>query len=219
MAMKDLTGIRFGNLTVLSWSHRVFISSRYGYRHYWLCQCDCGNKSTVMASGLRAGTRSCGCKSSRLSVGELFKTHGMTRHPTYSSWRGMKDRCYCKSHSEYKRYGAVGVKVCERWRDDFLAFYNDMGPRPEGYSLDRIDPRGDYEPDNCRWADSSTQATNKKNWNPSFVNVFGVSLTLLAACKLFNLSTSVILRRSRLSSMSVQEAFDKSIAQLSQVEK
>lgn len=87
-------------------------------------------------------------------------------HPLYHSWKGMKKRCYCKKDTSYPHYGGAGIKVCERWLDrdnGFKNFVKDMGDRPDGCSLDRIDPNGDYEPSNCRWATFRVQTLNRKN--------------------------------------------------------
>lgn len=103
-------------------------------------------------------------------------THPNTRHGhtkndkgratlTYRSWIAMKQRCYCSTAGSYKRYGALGITVCERWRNSFENFLADMGERPEGMTLDRVDGKGNYEPGNCRWATLSQQAKNRKPRN------------------------------------------------------
>lgn len=93
-------------------------------------------------------------------------THGKHRTPTYRSWEGMKQRCRNPKATGYARYGGAGISVCERWLK-FENFLADMGERPEGTTLDRIDSSGDYEPGNCRWADRSAQNRNRPNFNPN----------------------------------------------------
>lgn len=97
--------------------------------------------------------------------------HGMYTTVEYIAWKNMKKRCYDKNYGAYKNYGNRGITVCERWLHSFSNFYADMGDRPEGYSLDRINNNGNYEPTNCRWADKLTQSTNKR---PSLVGRSGV---------------------------------------------
>ena len=104
--------------------------------------------------------------SSRNTLSERLTKHGDTKNnlrtKTYNSWRAMKDRCYSKKHSEFKRYGDVGILVCERWKNSYENFLTDMGERPEKHSIDRINPFGNYEPSNCRWVDFKTQANNTR---------------------------------------------------------
>jgi hypothetical protein len=85
------------------------------------------------------------------------------RTPTYVSWQHMKDRCYNEASEFFGQYGGRGIKVCHRWRTSFANFLADLGPRPEGTSLDRIDVHGDYQPENCRWATVTDQALNRRN--------------------------------------------------------
>lgn len=104
-------------------------------------------------------------------MGKAYKT----KHPMYSTWAGMVARCCYKSAGNYKNYGGRGIKVCDRWlgKDGFWNFVADMGDKPQGYTLDRIDPNGNYEKDNCRWADRYTQQGNRrKNSN---TNCAGIS--------------------------------------------
>ena len=89
---------------------------------------------------------------------------GYTNTREHNSWRAMKERCYRERSKSFANYGGRGISVGKKWRDDFTAFYADMGPCPRGYTLDRIDNEGDYTPINCRWATLSQQARNKRNW-------------------------------------------------------
>lgn len=156
----DLTGRKFGRLTVLEYAETR------GKTIYWLCQCECGNKKLVQGNLLKNGqTTSCSChrKETCSKTGKAAKTHGMSETPTYNSWECMRARCYNPHNASFKYYGGAGITVCDRWKNSFENFLADMGERPEGTTIDRIDAGGNYEPSNCRWADAKTQALNK-NW-------------------------------------------------------
>jgi hypothetical protein len=86
------------------------------------------------------------------------------RSPTYHSWHTMLQRCLNPKATDYALYGGRGVTVCARWQGSYEAFLTDMGPRPEGTSLDRVDPYGNYTPGNCRWATASEQRRNQRAW-------------------------------------------------------
>jgi hypothetical protein len=137
-------------------------------RKYAVFQCGCTKRFVCQIKYINSGnTKSCGCHNDRARAERgraQLTTHGMTRTREFRSWEGMQQRCYNKNATGYERWGGAGVTVCDRWRESFQNFLNDMGPRPEGTSLDRIDPFGNYEPSNCRWADRSTQNRNiRKN--------------------------------------------------------
>lgn len=98
----------------------------------------------------------------RLHWDRVYKAWLAKYRSEYSTWNGMKSRCYCTSGQSWAHYGGRGITVRARWRRSFKYFMRDMGPRPEGTSLDRIDVNGNYEPKNCRWATAHVQATNRR---------------------------------------------------------
>jgi hypothetical protein len=156
---KDMVGRMYGRLTVV---RREGNDSSGGTR--WLCVCSCGKNTIVSYGNLEVGgTRSCGCLF-REVAGQQSYIHGHSqrknRSPTYSSWVSMMARCNIPSATGYERYGARGISVCQRWHK-FENFLADMGERPDGLSIDRIDGSGNYEPVNCRWATWTEQRINQ----------------------------------------------------------
>lgn len=143
---------RFGKLTVIAEASPVKSDRRA------LCRCECGVTKPVYVSHLRRGnSRSCGCEIVRGKP-----KHGLFYHPLYGRWNAMIQRCSNPKHRDYPNYGARGIRVCDRWLQTPANFITDMGPCPDGMSLDRKDSNGNYEPSNCRWATDNTQAQNKR---------------------------------------------------------
>lgn len=175
--VNDLTGQRFGRLTVIE---QAGLNKSRSMK--WKCICDCGNTVVAVGSGIKSGkTKSCGClhrdrlieynksdsKRSRTSeLNKVYKrTHGMRYTRIYKEWRSMINRCETKSWRDYHNYGGRGISVCNEWRESFNAFYE--WAISNGYNdsltLDRLNVNGNYEPSNCRWATNKEQANNKRN--------------------------------------------------------
>lgn len=156
MKALDLTGNRFGMLTVLK------KAGMQGSQSLWLCVCECGAESIKRLGNLRSGqTKSCGCLRSTTTTANKTK-HAMYGTPAYKSWSSMLTRCANPRNHKYADYGARGIKVHEAWKN-FEAFHRDMGDRPPGTTLGRLNNDGNYEPGNCKWEAATTQARNKRN--------------------------------------------------------
>ena len=166
----DITGEKFGRLVAVK---------RIGYRKYknggdsiWECKCKCGGTIQLPLTALRTGnTRSCGCLQSEKNekFASLRRTHGMSRTRLYTVWKQMKKRCYNRNDPVYKHYGALGVTVCDEWKNSFIAFrtwmlehgYDENAKRGQ-CTLDRINPSGNYCPENCRVVDMVVQRHNRR---------------------------------------------------------
>lgn len=156
---KDITGQRFGSLTVLHFTKRLDIKDSHSH---WVCKCDCGKEVTVSGRYLRDGrTVSCGCVRTARVI-KMSTTHGQYHTREYHSWASAKSRCFIQSDKKYPDYGGRGITMCAEWHASFQAFIDYMGPRPERSSLDRINNDGNYEPGNCRWATKTTQVRNRR---------------------------------------------------------
>lgn len=198
--LNDLTGKKFGRLTVIG------VADDGKRKTSYICQCECGNVKKVRADGLTSGnTKSCGClkrESDKRNVQKVpaqqkylktgFKVGG-TR--LYQIWQGMKARCYNKTNASYEKYGGRGIKLCEEWKQDYIAFHN--WAMENGYSdkltIDRINVNGDYEPNNCRWATNEQQSNNRRsNVN---IRIGNATKTLKEWCDIFEVDYKTISAR------------------------
>lgn len=195
----DLSGERYGRLTVLRLSHRVKCVN------YWECACDCGAVSIVSASNLRAGhVRSCGCFR-RQRITKINATHGMSHTPEHRTWASMNSRCTNPKDPSFPRYGGRGISVCERWQS-FENFIEDMGgARPAGTTIDRIDNDGNYEPGNCRWATVKQQSNNRRS--NVLLTIDGETRTISAWAEAKGLSLCLVWQRYKRHKWPVQDLF------------
>lgn len=169
----DLSGRVFGSLKVLE----CVGIDKHGFTQ-WRCSCLCGKETIVRGSSLAQNwTTSCGCVGSeamantgKRGINASYYRHGHTSSngipvvsPEYKTWKGMKQRCFNSTRADYVNHGGRGITVCDRWRDSFTAFLEDMGPRLAGLTIERIDNDGDYEPGNCCW---DTRKAQRKNQRP-----------------------------------------------------
>ena len=134
----------------------------------WKCKCFCGNEFIAVGTHIRKDLKkSCGCLKEKTSREQGFrnKTHGETKTRLYNVWRGIKKRCYLPYNKSYKYYGAKGIKMCREWKESYESFrdWANRNGYEEKLTIDRIDYKGDYTPENCRWVDWYTQARNRSN--------------------------------------------------------
>lgn len=186
-------GTVFGQLSVIE-----EVEKRAGHRYFKL-RCTCGTITVACYPNLRTGhTRSCGCEKGS-------RRHGLAGTPTHKIWLGMRTRCLNPNDTSFHNYGGRGISVDPRW-DDFANFLADMGERPSGMDLDRIDNDGPYSPDNCRWVSRTTNLRNTRRTR--FVEVDGVRMSVTEAAERLGISRINIGVYVHNNGVSHQEALD-----------
>ena len=199
----DLTGKRFGRWTVLK------RYTKLGYTPIrWECLCDCGNKKIVQGCNIKAGkSTSCGCLQAEI-MSKRAK-HGCSRNgktPEYRTWKAMHTRCYNKKQISYSRYGGRGITICDRW-SDFKNFLEDMGVKPNGTSIERIDNNKGYCPENCKWATDEEQRSNKSG--SRYFKIDDTVLNLKGWSLLCGIPSDILHGRVYSQGLSMKEAINK----------
>jgi len=195
MASHDFTpvGAKFSRLTVIGAPFKL--DARRNAKWHVQCRCECGRMKSVMSLLLVTGhTKSCGCYRGRKGEQNLGnRKHGLSHGVEWAAYYEMLRRCNQEHHPQHKNYGGRGIKVCDRWAGSFESFYADMGPRPDGTTLDRIEVDGNYEPGNCRWATPAQQANNRRS--NRYVEAFGETLTVSEWSARKGIASATIIRR------------------------
>lgn len=205
--MEDITGQKFGRLTAIR-----FVEKR-GQYYYWLFKCDCENERTIEKNNVKSGKqKSCGCllKENGKKLGDKNKTHGGSNSIEFSSWCSMLNRCYNVNYKFYKDYGGRGITVCDRWKNSFENFLEDMRERQTTkYSIERIDNTGNYTPENCKWGTKLEQANNRRN--NTLIIYKGKSKTLAEWCLNFNLNYEAVRSRIKYKKWDINKALETPI--------
>lgn len=182
---------KFGKLLVIE------VVRERGDRARVACKCECGAKKVISASSVLTGnTRSCGCMNNKSARAARKLTHGHRHHPLYKTWNNIIHRCHDEKRKDYKYYGQKGIFACDEWRfgvdgmHPFLVFLRDMGEKPEGATVDRIDNSLGYSKDNCKWSSMSEQSRNtgKNVW----IHLPGESLILKDFCSVYGFNKDTL---------------------------
>ena len=195
LTKEDMVGKKFGMLLVIDEAGVMNGCTS------WLCKCECGQVKVLSCGSLRSGQiKSCGCLQKK-SIKESNKkkiVHGMCDTHSYRVWRQIKDRCRNTRNKSYSDYGGRGICICDEWRDDFMSFYKYVSNLPNfeevGYTLDRINNDGNYEPGNLRWSTRKEQANNRRTCR--ILEAFGEKHTVSEWSDILGISDKTI--RSRL---------------------
>lgn len=183
----NLTGNKYNYLTVISYTE----NSR------WLCKCVCGKEKIICGHHLKARrTQSCGCLHKE-NAAKINFLHGKSNTAENLAWKNIKQRCLNPKNKHYKNYGGRGITICDRWRDSFENFLEDMGERPSPkHSIDRIDNNQGYYKENCKWSTKSEQNSNKRNSNNAIYK--DKRTTLVSLAKEYNIKKSTLNNRLHL---------------------
>jgi len=164
---------------------------------YYLFKCDCGNVKSIIAYNVKRGaTRSCGCYQNKFrSDGNCHRTYGFSHTRIDNIYKTIIGRCYYPSNNRYYLYGARGIVMCDEWKNDKMKFFEwaFANGYSENLTIDRIDPHGNYCPENCRWVDCITQANNKTNNHRETID--GETHTLAEWSRISGINQAVILGR------------------------
>ncbi len=205
MKLNDLSGKKFGRLTVLS------RAPNSGRRTMWYCLCDCGSRLSVRAENLVSGnTKSCGCIEKERPNATI---HGMCRTRLAAIYNSMKQRCYNERSSEYYLYGGRGIYICDEWLNDRTSFFKwaaengyEENAKQSECSIDRIDVNAGYSPDNCRWVNSLVQANNTRR--NKYYELYGEKKTLAEWSRIYGIKYGTLYSKVNRSGLSLEEALN-----------
>jgi hypothetical protein len=204
--IKDISNNRYGSLLVVKLNGRVVFPCG-SVKTTYECKCDCGNVITTKRSNLVNGyTKSCGCLAKKRLIERNYK-HGLTETSEYKTWQNMIARCTNSNSKDFNHYGGRGITVCKDWLENFENFYFDMGKKPKGHTIDRINVNGNYEPSNCRWATMNTQAKNRRN--SKIIEFQGVTKCLVDWAECLGINYSTLHSRIYRLNKPIHEAFVK----------
>lgn len=204
---EDLTGQKFGRLTVIQRTK----NNKYG-NLMWLCQCECGKQKIVRGSHLKGKRiQSCGCLAFEIAKEKMIErnfVHGKKGTKIYAIWKAIKQRCFNPNNAMYHNYGGRGITICEEWKNNFQAFYDHVSKLPhfneKGYSLDRINNDGNYEPNNVKWSTAKEQANNTRT--NVFITFKGETHTVAEWSEITGINNKVILERINILHWDVEKA-------------
>lgn len=196
--LNDLTGKRFGRLTVIK-----KIGAAKNRQILWLCKCDCGKEKIIIGSSLKNGySTSCGCYAKEIHS-KNNSTHNCSKNRLYNVWALIKQRVYNKNNKEYADYGGRGITICKEWSEDFMSFFKwayangyDENAKKGECTIDRINVNGNYEPSNCRWVAMKIQNLNKRN--NKILSLNGESHTISEWEKITGIGNHLIAKRLKL---------------------